>query len=157
MTLSVESAVDDGVGGQDPSTALVASFDPKVARRRAVRAHVVGDQSETKPYFLRSLRISFSVACLFRLDCASTSRTSPSSGGRAQFDSEIDDLMQTFDDMQALRFRMWDFPVWQRPRLHTIWNQISIAVDIARRPSQSGRRQPIFRPINADRPVRHSD
>jgi hypothetical protein len=25
---------------------------------------------------------------------------------------------------------------------------------IARRPSQSGRRQPIFRPINADRPAR---
>ena len=30
-------------------------------------------------------------------------------------------------------------------------------VIIARRPSQSGRRQPIFRPINADRPARHSD
>ena len=93
MTLSVESVVDDGVGGQDPSTALVASFNPKVARRRAVRAQVVGDQSGMKPYFLRSLRISFSVACLFRLDCTSTSRTSPSSGGRAQFDSEINDLM----------------------------------------------------------------
>jgi hypothetical protein len=35
MTLSVESVVDDDVGGQDPSTALVASFDSKVARRRA--------------------------------------------------------------------------------------------------------------------------
>ena len=23
---------------------------------------------------------------------------------------------------------MWGFPVWQRPRLHSIWNQISIGV-----------------------------
>ena len=27
--------------------------------------------------------------------------------------------------MQTLRFQMWGFPVWQRPRLHSIWNQIS--------------------------------
>ena len=25
--------------------------------------------------------------------------------------------------MQALRFQMWGFPVWQRPRLHSISNQ----------------------------------
>jgi len=30
--------------------------------------------------------------------------------------------------MQALRFQMWGFPVWQRPRLHSISNQISIGV-----------------------------
>ena len=30
--------------------------------------------------------------------------------------------------MQALRFQMWGFPVWQRPRLHSIWNQISTGV-----------------------------
>jgi hypothetical protein len=60
MTLSVESVVDDGVGGQDPSTALVASFDPKVARRRAVRAQVVGDHSiGNEAVFLEKLAHQF--------------------------------------------------------------------------------------------------
>jgi hypothetical protein len=31
--------------------------------------------------------------------------------------------------MQALRFQMWGFPVWQRPRLHSIWNQIFKPLD----------------------------
>jgi ribosome-dependent ATPase len=31
--------------------------------------------------------------------------------------------------MQALRFQMWGFPVWQRPRLHSIWyQQVSVGV-----------------------------
>jgi hypothetical protein len=30
--------------------------------------------------------------------------------------------------MQVLRFQMWGFPVWQRPRLHSIWNHISTGV-----------------------------
>jgi hypothetical protein len=60
MTLSVESVVDGGVGEQDPSTALVASFDPKVARRRAGRAQVVGDDSiGNEAVFLEKLAHQF--------------------------------------------------------------------------------------------------
>ena len=42
------------------------------------RKSSVTNRSGTKAYFFKSLRISFSAACLFRLDWTSTWRTSPS-------------------------------------------------------------------------------
>jgi len=49
-------------------------------------------------------------------------------GGRAQFDSEIDDLMANIRRHASAPVPEWGFPVWQRPQLHSISNQISIGV-----------------------------
>jgi hypothetical protein len=58
-----------------PSTPLVAIFDPELAAAAPQeRSSSVIIRSGTKAYFFRSLRISFSAACLFRLDWTSTSR-----------------------------------------------------------------------------------
>jgi hypothetical protein len=56
-----------------PRTRTAALYDRKSS---------VTNRSGTKAYFLKSLRINFNAACLFRLDWASTSRTSPSSTAR---------------------------------------------------------------------------
>ena len=48
------------------------------------RKSSVTNRSGTKAYFLKSLRISFNAACLFRLDWTSTSRTSPSASTARQ-------------------------------------------------------------------------
>src|SRR5208337_955540 len=48
------------------------------------RKSSVTNRSGTKAYFFRSLRISFSVACLLRFDWTSTSRTSPSASTARQ-------------------------------------------------------------------------
>src|SRR5271165_753660 len=57
------------------------SCRPSIPRSRAAalydRKSSVTNRSGTKAYFFRSLRISFSVACLLRFDWTSTSRTSP--------------------------------------------------------------------------------
>jgi hypothetical protein len=62
-----------------PSPTLVPAFNP-TSRTAALYdcKSSVTNRSGTKAYFFWSLRISFSAACLFRLDWTSTSRTSPS-------------------------------------------------------------------------------
>jgi hypothetical protein len=65
-------------------TALTV-LDPKLARRRTIRAQVVGDDSSgNEAVFLEKLRISFSAARWSRLDWTSTSSTSPSASTARQ-------------------------------------------------------------------------
>ena len=49
--------------------------------------------------------------------------------------SEIDDLMANIRRHASAPVPVWGFPVWQRPRLHSISNQISTGV-VSGRPSR---------------------